>query len=241
MKANYPFDHYYTHHIGNPGDAQFYLKACLNSNAVLELGSGIGRIQTVLQQAGIHTVGIELNAQAIAIASGWGVKTISADMRNFSLSQRFDRVIIPYNSLYCLTNIDEQIKCLRCVSAHMRSKGTLIFDVYAGDAFSTEVTVSRTDPVEIVTQITINNELWDVYECSELDAVSQKITVTYTYLSQLTGETKRGVIHHRYLCSHDIPELLENAGLILDSMHGDFDESPFDDTSEFMVVRAKHA
>ncbi len=55
-------------HRGNPGDVEFYARACEGARSVLELGTGYGRIALGLAAAGHEVVGLELDAGLLELA-----------------------------------------------------------------------------------------------------------------------------------------------------------------------------
>ena len=224
-------------HTGNPGDTEFYLDACDGAGAVLDLGCGSGRIGGALVEAGHEVVGLDRDPQALEMAAGVGVSTVVADLRCFSLARRFERIIIPYNGLYCLLSEDAMVACLSAVEHHLTRAGLLVFDGYSGDQVDTTDEPTEAQD-EWVGSICHEGRRWDVLEHSVLDPESQRVDATYTHVAQPTGESIVAMICGRYLLSHQLPGLLSRAGLTLAALHGGFDQGPFHPESEFLVVRA---
>ena len=54
-------------HRGNRGDLEFYRRTCRGARSVLELGSGYGRVLTVLANAERRVVGLERDPQFLAL------------------------------------------------------------------------------------------------------------------------------------------------------------------------------
>lgn len=146
-------------HTGNTGDVAFYLSQCLGQEvlhlqadecaplpitnpaqvSVLELGCGAGRISLPLLEAGARVVGVDTHAGLLSLldktATDRGIdqhlKLLCADMRTLNLKERFDYVLITYNTLYCALTWDEQVDCLSRAAAHLKPNGRLLIDGYA--------------------------------------------------------------------------------------------------------------
>ena len=227
-------------HTGNPGDAEFYVDACVEADPILELGCGTGRIASQLISAGHEVFGVDREAQALAIANAAGVVCVEADMRNFHIRRRFARIIVPYNGLYCLLSDSDVVRCLVCARRHLAPGGLLIFDGYAGDSLAPEdglpYLTGQMQQYSIGT-VEFEGEPWDVYEESRWNPATQRVDAVYTHIAHESGQQIEATIAHRYLTSHQLPELLEQAGLVVVAMHGDFEAGPFQSDSEFLIVR----
>ena len=122
-----------------PNEQRAALKAQAPSVSVLELGCGAGRVALPLLEGGARVVGVDTHPgllsllQATAEARGLEshLKLIEADMRNLNLKERFDVVLITYNTLYCALTWDEQVDCLARAAAHLKPQGKLLIDSYA--------------------------------------------------------------------------------------------------------------
>ena len=237
-------------HRGTPGDAAFYAAACQGADAVLELGCGYGRILGAVAAAGRHVTGIDLDAGLLTLARAGtqrlteqrreGLSLQQGDMRHFALPRRFQRIIIPYNGLYCLANETQQVACLRAAARHLDDAGQVIFDGYAIDAFHAEADPQAPfeDDSDPVTSVRWRDRTWDVHEHTTWNRDAQRLTVRYAYRPR-DGSAARGeVIHHRYLLTGQLWDLCAQSGLRLMSAHGDFQGTPLDFDSEHMVVVA---
>lgn len=241
-------------HCGTPGDEAFYAAACAGAGTVLELGCGYGRILLTLAARGHRVTGIDLDPGLLTLA-GAGTQTLAerqraglslhlGDMRRFSLpEERFERIIIPYNGLYCLADESEQVACLSAAARHLDHGGEVIFDAYAIDAFHAEADprAPLEDDGEPVATVRWQDRTWDVHEHTDWDRDAQRLTARYAYRARDGSATRSEVIHHRYLLTGQLSELCARAGLRLVSAHGDFQGAPLDGESEHMVVVATRA
>ncbi len=239
-------------HTGTPGDVEFYVRRCGGSSGVLELGCGSGRVLAALAGAGIDATGIELDAGMLEGARARlarapaelaaRARVLEGDMARFDLGRRFDRVIAPFSSLYCLLSRERVAACLRCVRAHLAPGGLFVFDGYVADEFHER---SRPedypdDVLEEVARIEHGGERLVVYEKSRWDRPRQRVDATYVYVA---GDELRheALVRHRYLRSTQVPPLLAQAGLELVSMEGDFEGGPHDPARGSLVVTARLA
>jgi SAM-dependent methyltransferase len=121
-------------------DVPFYVElareAAAKGEAVLELGCGTGRVTIPIAQAGVEVVGLD-NAPAMlqvarrkAAIAGVNIRWLTADMRSFSLEQRFGLVIIPFRSfLHLLTDADQEA-CLSRIFEHLLPDGRLALNFF---------------------------------------------------------------------------------------------------------------
>ena len=93
-----------------------------NGNEVLELASGTGRITFSLLKEGHSLTGIDLSKSiydyACKLAKQYkyiNCTFLNENMTNFNLHNKFDIIIIGFNSFLHLLNDDEARACLNCV------------------------------------------------------------------------------------------------------------------------------
>lgn len=129
-----------------------YWESLLNSYRpahVLELTCGTGRVTVPLAAAGIkldpgfRLVGLDNSPAFLArlrekltgaptdVASA--VELVEGDMRRFDLGARFDLIILPYNSLTFLYDIDDQVSCFSSVRRHLADGGRFAIDMSVPD------------------------------------------------------------------------------------------------------------
>ena len=233
---HYPAKLYAAVHTGNHGDIEFYIKACKDTGTVLELGCGTGRVARRLIEAGHAVVGVDVDVDALAIASRLGVHTVATDFTHFALDRHFERIIIPYNGFYCLLSEEAMVTCLRSVERHLTTDGMLVFDVFSAD----QIAIGTSEPGgdDWVATAYCEGRHWEVYENANIDPHSQHIETTYHHRANEDGECIVATLHSRYLLSHQVPELLSQAGLTLAALHGNFDEEPYHYESDYLIVRA---
>jgi hypothetical protein len=164
-------------------------------------------------------------------------------MRRFALRQRFQRIIIPYNGLYCLASRDEQMACLGAAARHLDADGQLVFDAYAIDGFHEETDPQEPweDDGEAVATLQWEGRTFDVLEETDWDRDAQRLTAHYLYRPRDGAPARHETIRHRYLLTGQLPALMRDAGLRLLSARGDFAGAALTPESDRMVVTAAPA
>ena len=247
MTTEYDPELYHLLHRGNPGDTDWYEHRCQGAQNILELGCGDGRILLRLCQAGASVFGMDHSELMLTRCAerfhraGSRVELIHGDMAAFALPWRFDRILIPYNSLYCLTTEAQQLACLRAVKAHLQPHGQLLLDAYAADPVSSSESLAQTVDEHVVASFHNGQRHIEVRERSEEDVASQRINATYDYYSTWDdGRTQLDSwsILQRYIFPQQLVDLLEQAELALEAIYGDFEHGVFTQTSQHMVVVA---
>ncbi len=121
-------------------DVDFYLgEAKKAKGKILEVACGTGRIYLELLKEGLDAVGIDISEEMIAALRGkaaeMGLKprVHVADMRNFSLEEKFSLIIVPFRSfLYNLTT-EDQLKTLANFRGHLAPGGRLVLNFFYPD------------------------------------------------------------------------------------------------------------
>ena len=250
VASSYPSELFALVHRGTAGDVQFYRRICAGTEKVLELGCGYGRLIPDLAATGVHYYGLELSAALLRMAQRVRralpesqrarVSMRRGDMRSFAYAQRFDRILLPHSTLYCLPNDRDVLRCLRCVREHLAEGGELVLDAYTADDFH-----YRLDPRELngktrdyLSQVTGKHGDYLVFERTHWTRSKQRFAVTYEYESE-RGKLEKGLVQHRYLLQPQLAALLERAGFSRLKWAGSFKGSRFNARSEQLVLRAR--
>ena len=233
---------YHLLHRGNPGDVSWYVDHCAGAETVLELGCGDGRVIEELCAAGHRCVGVDLDPamldRAKARLPNLPVEWLQGDMERIELGRRFDRVLIPFNSLYCLMSEEAQQRALARAADHLAPGGRLIFDLYAADPLPDPTVLNV--PRHAVAQIERGAQHIEVFESSIEDPEAQTIMASYHYvIYDDDGEPPTRAswtIPQRYLFADQLLAMLARIGLVVEAMYGDFDGNPFSEESPHMVM-----
>ncbi|MEZ4470521.1 MAG: class I SAM-dependent methyltransferase [bacterium] len=226
-------------HTGNDGDVAFYRRWCAGASGVLELGCGSGRILAALAADGHTLVGVDLHPGMCARARARvpGARIVEADMAEVDLGERFDRVLLPYNSLYCAPDDAGVVAVLARAAHHLRPEGLVIFDGYRVLVDADEL-IDDEAPEWIAT-LRDGARRIEVLEQDRHQPAARDCTVTYVH--RIRGprgqrEEHTYTIRHHYLSPEVLPDLLARAGLRLVALFGELDESPLDEGDRLVVV-----
>jgi SAM-dependent methyltransferase len=235
-------------HRGNRGDLEFYQRTCRGTHSVLELGSGYGRVLLALASTERRVVGLERDPEFLALArrnlrqlspqKRQSVRLVHGDLRDFRLAERFERILLPYNALYCLLSKQAALGCFRSVHRALNPGGVFAFDVWNAAAFDSAVGSLRDDDEPIVS-LSHGARTWDVFERSRLRRARKRLDVTYQYRPREGGVVHRIDIPQRYYLAAELDDLLERAGFAVQARYGDFSGGRFTRRSAQQVVLAR--
>ncbi len=233
-------------HTGTPNDVEFYREACAGTGRVLELGCGDGRVLLALGNVSSSIegmpalVGIDSDPGMLALAAQRAqelglraesvdertehtdvVAFVRADMSDFEVPGRFDRIILPYSGLWCLRD-DEKLSCLRAVRRHLTPGGKLLFDVYDADDMDEDAEVTAQDEplrddYEEVATVEVRGVRYHVFERNSYWFSRRTVEATFEYRATehaeaLPAEALTQVITHHYLERRALSALLGTAG-----------------------------
>ncbi|MBN2341600.1 MAG: class I SAM-dependent methyltransferase [Deltaproteobacteria bacterium] len=235
-------------HTGNPGDASYYARCCNPEERVLEIGCGNGRIAKTLCDHGCLVQGIDNDPEMV---EAFQTHTASltplpachlADMRSFALSHRFDKVIIPFNGLLCMTSEADVIRALQRAAAHLEEDGELIFDMYfVPDNFQN--TGEEEESYIDTTVLDDNGTRIEVYEKTLVGTDPQRFDTSYIFVANPYSSDEKQfemTIAQRCIYINQLPTLLGAASLKMTTLSPDFQpNAPITEDTEQIVVHAR--
>lgn len=224
-----PTELYRRLHIGSQADIEFYLRAAQDAENILELGCGWGRISLPLAQAGYQVTAVDIEADFLnelaqsSVTYQESLIVHEQDVRQLHLPlvdgqlQTFDRILLPYNTLYALGGAHGVLQCFQQAARHLNNDGELWFDVYDMDEFHEEY--EPADDVvddEAVNSWSHGNEQVSVFEHTQVIHEKKRLNVTYTARLN-SNQCAVGQLNmcHDYLLSDEMEELLDQAGFEL--------------------------
>jgi len=237
-------------HRGNAGDLAFYQDICRGARRVLELGSGYGRLLLALAAPKRQLVGLERDMQFLALArrnlrqlpeaKRKAIRLLHGDMTDFTIEQGFERILLPYNTLYCLLTRRAALSCFRAARRALLPGGTLAFDVWNAESFQHNALPPRssTDNEPIVT-LEHAGRTWDVFEQLRVRRAQQRLLASYTYLPRGGGSAVCIPIAQRYYLADELTALLDRAGFAVEARFGDFSRKRYVSRSPQQIVLAR--
>ncbi len=219
---------------------------------VLELGCGTGRLLRPLARAGIMVTGVDSSPEMLARAEAWlaeepemvrGRVTLHhADMTDLSGCGRdYALILIPYNTFMHLAPAQAD-RTLRQVKQCLAEGGRLFIDLI------NPYTVAQTPNDHLLTLEHIltnpaNGHTVLQFARNHLDDNAQILHITWIYdETPPTGGTVHRTIvpvAYHYYFPHQLEILLTDAGLHLQSWYGHYNQTPFEEDSERLILLAQ--
>ena len=239
----------------NRGDITYYVNESLRKgSSVLELGSGTGRVAIPMARAGLKVVGLD--------ASSWMLRAFKErlknepedirslielrqeNMRNFDLNKKFPTVILPFNTFLHMQNSAEQLSVLKCAHKHLEKDGHFLFDVFNPSlGLLTEDEYLGEFGHEPEVHLPDGRKFVRCHRIVERDLPNQSLDLEIIYYVTDSEGREEKMIHEfrlRYLFRFELEHLLDRGGFQLTSLFGDFEQTPFGETGDkLLVVKAK--
>jgi SAM-dependent methyltransferase len=235
-------------HRGNPGDVEHYVRLCRGATSVLELGSGYGRLSCALATAERALWGLELERSLLKLGreavaelparQRQKVTLVQGDMRDFALPRSFERVLLPYNALFCLLSLRDVERCFRAVRAALEPGGLFAFDVWNADRAHAEGLSAERDESELL-RFDHGGRTWSVFERCRRARAPNRLDVTYTYVPSSRAAARSQVVRQRYYRSADLLPLLADCGFAIRAKLGSFSGGRFSERSPRLIVTAE--
>lgn len=219
---------------------------------ILEIACGTGRVLIPLAQAGYEVTGLDYSIFMLDVCRHKlaekapdihkKVRLVQGNMVNLHLDDRYSLVIIPANSFQILTSQNEQESCLRSIARHLVPSGKLIIVVFHPDfprLFDPQYQEERetrtvnlpdgrivrvTDRIAAYHKSEQYNEVETVYYVRHPDGTEERLIQTFPM---------------HYFFRYEMEYLLRLCGFEVVSLYGNFDKSPFIDSSPRMIFVAE--
>jgi len=224
------------------------VRLCQGAKSVLELGSGYGRLSCALAATNRALWGLELEPSLLELGrqsvaelparQRRSVTLVQGDMRAFALPRRFERVLLPYNALFCLRSRRDVERCLGAVRAALQPGGLFAFDVWNADRAHLEGLSPERDDGEFL-RFDHGGRTWRAFERCRRGRAPQRLDVTYTYVPSGSARARSQVLCQRYYRSAELFELLGDCGFSLHGKLGSFAGGRFSERAPRLIVTAK--
>jgi ubiquinone/menaquinone biosynthesis C-methylase UbiE len=224
-------------------DLDFYVEEAQGAQPpVLELACGTGRVTLSIAQAGIPIVGLDSSVRMLdrarAKAQGLGdlpVRWVQADMRDFSLDERFGLVLIPARSFLHVLDPQDQVQALTNIREHLIPGGKLVLNFFVPHLqMMAEHTTTTQQMLKFMQEYTDTKSgaRVAVWESRRYDLHLQRIYQQYRY-EQLDDEGFVVATRYRsftlcYIWPREMEHLLARCGYEVEAVYGWFDRRPLD-------------
>lgn len=239
----------------DPGDLDLYLAlAARTGGPILELGVGSGRLAVPLAAAGYEVVGLDTDpamlarARVRAAAAGRSVarrlRLLEADMTTCRLPDagRYGLAILALNTLFLVGGRAAQAAAVETLAAHLRPGGLAVVDVWLPTVedlgrFDGRLSLEyvRLDPEtgELVTKV--------VAAIVEPGTGIVELTTIYDAAPPAGGPSRRWLRseHLRLVRPDELEGFVLGAGLVVETLAGDYGLTPLAPDSERAIVVAR--
>ncbi|MFD1178730.1 class I SAM-dependent methyltransferase [Paenibacillus puldeungensis] len=202
---------------------------------VLDLCCGMGRHSMALVEAGYTVTGVDLSDVLLREAKGndtaGHVKWYKADMRKLPLAGGFDAVVNLFTSFGYFETDEEHIQVLQEIARMLKPGGRFIID-FLNPAYTAAHLVPHSERVD-------EGQLISEHRCIENGYVKKTIDISKadSDLDGTTNQPRRYMERIKLYSKDDFAVMLERAGLVLEKVHGAYDEESYDpDTSPRMIM-----
>lgn len=221
-------------------DLKFYKKWLpKNKNArILELCCGTGRLTLPIAEDGYNISGVDITSSMLeqakvkASEAGLKVEFIKADIRTLDLSEKYDLIFIPFNSIHHLYQNEDLFQVFNVVKNHLKENGLFLLDCYnpniqyiiEGEKQQKEIAKFMTkDGREVLikqkmryeNKTQINRIEWHYFINEEFDSIQN--------------------LDMRLYFPQELDSYLERNGFKIINKFGSFEEDEFSDSSEKQI------
>lgn len=197
------------------------LEDLAGSGRALELGVGTGNFALPLAARGVDVHGIEISEAMVeqlrAKEGGATLPVTIGDFAEVEVEGTFSLIFVINNTLFMLTEQEDQVRCFENVAAHLEESG-----VYLVDAFVPDVT--RFDRGQEVRARLPDLETVRL-DVSTHDPLQQLVDFRHVLLSEAGVQVYPARL--RYAWPSELDLMARLAGLRLRERWGDWDRSPF--------------
>ncbi|MDD5288773.1 MAG: class I SAM-dependent methyltransferase [Dehalococcoidales bacterium] len=219
----------------------------------LEVGCGTGRVLVPAALAGCEITGLDISPYMLKKCREKvarlprevrrNVYLLQGDMTNFTTSEEYNLVTIPFRPFQHLITVDEQKACLGCIHKHLDKKGILVFDVYhpflprlIDSKYSMEMEVNPPLKLPDGSVIRRTNRTAAFHRAEQYNDIE-----LIFYVKHPDGREERLVqaFPMRYFYRYEVEHLLSLCGFRVVELFGNFDRSAFSDDSPEMIFVAE--
>jgi len=230
----------YDDYVNTDFDIEFYKEVCKGYVNVLELMCGTGRISIPLVRMGINLTCVDysqgmLNMFRKKLLPTDVVNVIYQDVINLDLGQRFDLAFIPFNSIAEIINKDKRKQALQRIFEHLSSNGVFLCTLY-NPAYRIKLADGN---IKNIGSFAVNDHNTLVVSYYNNYSLEDK-TIFGTQYYEVYGQDgkmleKRALdIRFSVISKDEILDMCGEIGFSLKEIYGDYQFSPFTDTSMFM-------
>ena len=240
--------------LEDPGDLDLYLALARRTGGpILELGGGTGRLAIPLAEAGHDVTIVDIDPamleraarrrDAMAAGTTGSVELVEADLLDLRPDGggNYRLAFIALNTLFLLATRDRQRAAVRTLATHLASGGLAVVDVWLPETddlarFDGRMILEyeRDDPETglLVTKVAVARH----------DATTGVVDLTFIYEEGPPGApTVRWIRRDalRLVGADELRAMAEDAGLVVETLAGDYDLEPLRPGSDRAILVAR--
>ncbi|MEM9694162.1 MAG: class I SAM-dependent methyltransferase [Myxococcota bacterium] len=231
-----------------PADAPFYNGLLSEGDGpyrLLELGCGTGRLTLPWARAGHDVWGLDISGAMIAAtrakaeAASLPLTLALGDMRCIAFDGRFDLVLMPYNTVNHLLELDDIKTTFDRVHDHLHESGRLVIDTFQPDPRRLHLTPSERTLLFRYRDPTSGDE-HRFFERSHYRPDHQVNSLEWEV--ECDGEVlRRDRFEMRVFFPQELLALLRWAGFRIEARYGSYERTPFapESPQHLIVARAE--
>jgi SAM-dependent methyltransferase len=214
---------------------------------ILELACGSGRVALPLALAGFSVWGIDNSPAMLSLFEkkilrespdvSSRIHISKQDMQKFSFDQRFKLILIPFNSFLLLTDRQDFDQCLQNCKNHLDDSGKFIIDVFSPNF---ELCAIKEPKMQFLQHFYVPelNKVVIQWEYAKRDMGRQLIDIDFLYEEYDRNgnlENKTYSLQMSIVFRYEMEYLLEKNGFTVEAVYGNYDRSPFTNTSPQII------
>jgi SAM-dependent methyltransferase len=210
-----------------------------NKNArILELCCGTGRLTIPMAKDGYDITGVDNSSSMLekanlkASEAGLEITFIEADMRTLDLSDTYDLIFIPFNSIHHLYKNEDLFKAFTTVKKHLKEGGLFLLDCFNPNIqFMVE---GQKEQKEIANYTTNDEREIVIKEQMRYESTTQMNRIEWHYYINGVFDSIQD-LDMRMFFPQELDAYLAWNGFTILHKFGSFEEETFTDTSDKQI------
>lgn len=202
------------------------------SASILDLCCGMGRHALALAEAGYRVTGVDLSEvlleEAMAHDTRGQVKFLRGDMRELPVDGPFDAVVNLFTSFGYFTDNEDNARVFQEIHRVLKPQGRFIVD-FLNPSYVWQHLVPHSERVDGGTRIEERRRI-------ENGFVKKAITLT----DASGGEQREYEERVRLYELADFRNMMDEAGLVIDQVHGSYDGAAYDEEQSKRMIMVGH-
>lgn len=217
-------------------DYDVILKLAHGAKTVLDLGCGTGVLSARLAKNADVTAVDPAGAMLDIARERYGclnLDWIEGDARNIRLNRKFDLIVLSGHAFQVFLTKEDQRDALKTIATHLSSEGKFVFDS-RNPYFPSSKERAKAETIHEFKHSKFGNvEAWNESKYNEHSGI---LTYSNSYRLPNASETKSAVEQIKYTPKSELIELMAEVGLNTIQCFGNWDETPFQETSREIVL-----